>query len=482
MDRHQTRIEASLLSRCSAQAAYDWLNANALSDGEASTSLSSDVSAVLERILVGRREALIDLGIARYGSSKAAINRVFKRGDVGVRCAALSNPSIGPTFRKGFSRGGWLDEEELGRIVREGTPAELQAICSNGDLDDDAIEALLKRSGVFSSLSDAQYLDSLFWLGSNPRLCRAYNDRILDGWAEHYHNRLFEVTWELTRTLPTDHAHASVLSELLERAFLPIKLENVHEILKRWRFNEEEEKNYSATYRLRTRLADNLEPDEKLLKSDDPALRASFFRRFRVYEFKNWQELIMSEPDLFDELLENKEVWKSDEMRSQLENVAWDLPDEHSGMMAPNSMRWTAERWRRGHPEWFMDEDEEYSTEPDAIIRRLEKKIDTIASSLDVDFDGYIEKPTIRRVEEKLDQLKSIEGKISYIENNLRRDMHNGDPEPSSDLEPIEEQLRELHEMIREAPYIHSASTPENTVPNWVWIAGLVIGVLLILK
>ena len=384
MDRHQVRIEAAYLSLCSHQAAYDWLKEHAYKEDRRPLS-SWDLgnwSLVLEKTLLAREDPLIDLGIARFGNSTEAIEQVYQRGNIGVRCAALSNPHVGPIL--GVARHGWLDGRTIELIIESNSSDELQTLCTNAYLDEDALEYILERKEVFSKLSDEQYLKSLEWLSRNTRMSRKYDSITLDGGDDYSYHQVFGIAWELSRTLPANNTYAYVLEELLRNTLRPTGFENIHEVLDRWRFNENEDQTKS-TFWLRSRIADLLEPDEKLLKSDDPALRASFFRRFQTHSYPNWPNLIQANPDLFDQLLENNDVWECSEERAQLSKVSWKLPDPQHEMGAQNEVRVFEARKRHEHPDWFRDQDEEFSSESDAVTRRIEKKIDDLLDLVNVD-------------------------------------------------------------------------------------------------
>ncbi len=388
MDRYQTRIEAAYLVECSSQAAYDWLHENRQPDGEEPPILD-EFPKVIEYLLVRRNDSLIDLGIARFGKSITAIKRVVKRGNLGVRCAALSNPHIGPAQPMRLIGDGWLDENGLKELIRSGCYAELQAFARNPFLDDTALEHLLEKKEEFAELSENQYLHMLMWLGGNPRMSKSYDDRILDGWAEYSHGRVFSLAWELARTLPADQLRASALYELLRKTSLPVSYKEPETVIARWRIEEErddEKHSLAYSYFLRSRIADTLKPDASLLNSDDFAVRESFYRRFEPSKFEDWPKFVERDGEEgFVAIVENDRLWRSDDNRRRLSDLAWEVPDPHSGMNAPNALRWAEERKRREHPDWFRDEDEEYSSSPNAIIRRLEKKIDKISESMGVD-------------------------------------------------------------------------------------------------
>ena len=136
-------------------------------------------------------------------------------------------------------------------------------------------------------------------------------------------------------------------------------------------------------------------------------------------------------------------------------------------------------------PEWFRDEDEEYSAEADAVIRRVEKKIDKIAASMDIDFDGYIETPTIGRIESKLEGMDEALAKVDKIDLVLDQ----LEDKNSDTLREVVNEFREVKEWLREfaiqsASHGNDQTKPPvpNVVPIWVWIVGTIIAIFFMLR
>jgi hypothetical protein len=109
---------------------------------------------VIERLLLRRGEPLVDLGLARYGYSQEVLAAVFARGDCGVRCAVLSNPSLRGHCWSGDIPQGNLGGFDLRKVLQRGNKSELEALARNAYLDSFVYEAMIKRQGVFSELSD----------------------------------------------------------------------------------------------------------------------------------------------------------------------------------------------------------------------------------------------------------------------------------------------------------------------------------------
>lgn len=465
MDRHQQRIEAVFLTECSPQTAYDWLSKHSQIDDKSPSWIGDN--ELLEYLLVRRKNPLIDLGIARFGNSPKAILRVFRRGSSGIRCAALSNACIGPNR---FSFEGWLEEKDIKELICVGTKAELESLAKNRFLSDELLEQLIERKEVFEDLSDDQYFRMLYWLGSNPRMSAKYDERVMDGWAKHSHNRVFSSAWELARSLPPTKKNANMLYQLLQNTPLPTGYENPEEVLERWRIEEEPKKrsqksayvHREISFHLRARIADVIKADDKLLGSSDPALRYSFYRRFNAWEFENWPTFIENDDEfLFDAIVDNEELWQNEENRRLLSDLAWKVPDPTSSMEAPNLYNVVEDRMRRENSEWFADEDSQYSETLDSIVRRVEKKVDKVIYNFEASSYNDIQDNAGE------DILVKVENLLARIEN--------------SGTKTRSEFKQELQSLRAELPRAIPQPTPCGYTrgPIWPWV--IVIGFLILI-
>lgn len=457
----QLRIDAALLTSCSAQAAYEWLHDHRFNEDHPPTLY--DGPTILEYLLIRRRDPLIDLGIAQYGNSDPAIRRAFMRGNTGVRCAALSNPRIGPS--RGF-HGGWLVEGDIKELVENGSYAELISLTTNEHLGNGSLVWLIKKIGEFSELSDNQHIKLLFRLAKNPRMNTPFDDSVYDGWAEHEHGTVFSAAWDLAREMPTTQQNASALETLLQNTQLPIGYENPEEVIERWRIDEETEEGkepYDASYYLRSRIADVLKADKELLQSDDLALRKSFYRRFAPWEFKDWSSFVEKDGEpAFDSIIENNYLWHEADNRKKLRSLSWDVPDPHSSMMAPNTFNAVESRKRRENPEWFKDEYDEYSNEPDEVIRRIDQKIDKLNDAIEAlqEFNSEnSDRPTTEDVQEITDN-------IEHLLQQSGDDNSNYHYEIKGKFDDLRESLIALKRVSEQPPPI---------TPIWPWVVVLVL-------
>ena len=82
-------------------------------------------------------------------------------------------------------------------------------------------------------------------------------------------------------------------------------------------------------------------------------------------------------------------------------------------------------------------------------------------------------------VEETVEKIENVEDKIDRIERALER----ADERPTGDLNAITDELRELRAWLHETKSeAQSAPQPTKVVPTWVWVVGIVIALLLVLK
>jgi len=387
---YQKRITATFLKHCSQDKAYEWLSANSklsegLKEGFSRRYELERERKVLEYLLLRRKNPLIDLGLAQFACTPHVLKTAFARGGPGVRCAALANPFL---FDSSL-----LPEDSvinLREVVIRGNRRELEALAVNAHLPDEFYEHLINRTEYFAELDDRNCKFMLYHLGDNSRLSATYDETFLDGFSDYMYHEVFTAAWQLCATVPATQEWAAVLVHLLYKAQSPVGFKEVGEVIERWRIDppkKEDDRYYNSghAFYLRSRLADLLEADEQLLNSPDLALRQSFYRRFSPWKFKNWPEFLEKDGEEFvqEAASGNLSLWKSKEERDRLRQVAWDCPDPHSDMMMPNIYRGREKSLREEHPEWFHDEDDEYSTDPSSVARRMEKLLKSIDEKLE---------------------------------------------------------------------------------------------------
>lgn len=349
-------IHAAFLSHCNSTEAYHWLR----SKNEVLTAYEKN-SPVLEYILLRRNSKIIDLGLAQYGTSAFVVSRVFRRGSLGTRCAALRNGTLGYWLSFNY---GWLMLSEIRHIV-DTSKRELYALASNPFLNDEAYADLMRRSGPFSEHYDNQYFCILDLLADNPRFDpvkeKGYID-IYDGLDRAIEGQLRAIPWEIANIIKPTQAAARALQRLIEKVGPPVNYNgDIYELLNRWQIDSESgSRNHPPSYYIRSFLADAAMPDKALLSSRDAAQRASFYARFTPKSFSNWDDIVASEPDafVFFRLCRNKNLWKDFQLRERLFQVCRNWRGDGDSFEALNEVNAAEDHFSKAHPEWFQESSE----------------------------------------------------------------------------------------------------------------------------
>jgi hypothetical protein len=340
-------IEKTFLEVCPPAEAVEWLKRTRESATGKPRLLRND-NKHQEETLYLRSDAFIEFGLAKYGFNDEVAQRIYQSAGPGIRCTLLASfPGGGfdPIFSDRF-------------LLHSSVPNEIQELCalfSNPTLSDDTLQKLLERSTPFDSLTDEQFEAIIIALAKNPRMSTPYDETYLDGYRDYSYNKVFSSAWQLAEIVPATPRWANVLYYLLENCVLPRGVNSIP-MIGRWHFPTDSADKIDAGYFLRSRLADLLAADNALLGARDPALRSSFYRRFKPPEFPSWFKFAESDSEHFlDSALHNPNLWRAVNDRETLSQLSWNHPDPRSDLMMVNQFRAVEGRMQQQHPEWFND-------------------------------------------------------------------------------------------------------------------------------
>jgi hypothetical protein len=344
-------ITTKYLRVCPPTEAVNWLKERRQKIENVNNSFLLPNRELIEGTLLERFDAYIDFGLALYGVDHKTAQKLYSKGDLGLRCTILAN-----------TPNGGYDAIQSRFVVAELAPdnlVELSALMSNPNIDDRILEFCFERKQLFEKVSDEHYRNILLVVGDNPRLSKPYDDRWVDGYADYSYHKVFNDAWNLTKTVPATVEWAAVLAHLLRNCLPPSNFDPIPAI-SRWYIdaaqNAEERNWHGYGFYVRSRLADLLNADDALRNADDLALRTSFYRRFDPRRYPNWKTLAPKDGEEFlTAALENKLIWKSPTDRETLSALCWEYPDPRSNMDMPNFFRAREDGMRRDHPEWFED-------------------------------------------------------------------------------------------------------------------------------
>ena len=393
--------DAVYLSKCSEKDAFVWLksrNVNiSLVFGTPETPAESHI---LEYILYRRRNDLIDLALAEYGLSKSVLERVYKRGNAATRVVGCSNASLffGETVRhRSFLYSLEGKDSLLWTIVQRGPKSELRAICENPNLHRNFYKTLVGLGpGSEDSddeglrISERRFTNAMWFLGKNPRLAipREKSDEryYWDGFADVSYSELAVECWKLAERVPVNVEWALILERLFSDLYKPYAVfDDIEFILSRWRLDESSS---SPEFGVRYQLARKfLTPNLDMLNSDDSAIRSAFYSEFDPQEYKfrdlDWEEWLEKDKYCYLDLQNNLNIWKKYQYRSKLESLMWAASKNDSDITSVGFLRQQKDHYRKTNPEWFVDEDNEFLSEPESEpLEELAKLEELLAPKL----------------------------------------------------------------------------------------------------
>jgi hypothetical protein len=356
---------------------------------------NSESSEEIEQALLARRDPLINLALARYGSSSEIVKALFQSGDDDICIAALSNQ----TGKSWFSSGNlssilFESERDLSSFLSSQDDTQIYVFLANPAIDHDFLTRLYKRSDFFAQLSDDRWHRLIGAASVNPRLGLQYSGPI-DGWAEYRHNELCKAVWTLADRVPTTANWATTLFLTLERTRQDSSVfENWDYILQRWRINEEidySDLGYLAGYGLvRMALARGAGLSTGCLH-DDIAVRCHAYRSADL-SLDQMERAFEKEPKFFfNYAVDNPAVWKNPDLRTALSKMAWEFGEQTLDFV--NSFNNTADRMQRKYPDWFSDDQaqeaeiesrkrqDDVLTEMNRQILALNAKVDAFTST-----------------------------------------------------------------------------------------------------
>lgn len=387
----EQKTHARHMALCSIETAYEWLRSQAPSnDAEARAGLWADpVYLLSDYVLYRRNDPLLDLALARWSRVPAVVKRVHHRGGGVVRMAAWSNM----TEKFLTATGVWADTTALAALVAHGTLSELRAFAGNPMLNDQVLEDMFKRKGAFAGISDQRWQNLLLGVATNTRLSTPWKGTSGDI-SEFHYDQVFKYAWSIAETAPTTQRWAAVVLKVLTDCRMPYGLQDkAHDMIARWHVDPPHTPKIGNMgsywtgpgFSLRSRLADLLEADGDLLRSNDLALRMSYFRRFDPKKYSDWPQLIRAEfaadtPDAcLEAALDNQAIWKIEAGRMQLLTLSRECPDPKSWGDMMETHMYAVNRMKKKFPDIFAEHDYEYHEPPPPS---LESKIDALTTQV----------------------------------------------------------------------------------------------------
>jgi hypothetical protein len=219
-------LEAELMSG-SPERVRSWLEATA---ADQATHWAND--EVIERALLARNDALINLSLARFSTNNGILQEIFTgpgKENLALRLATLQNEAA--------ARRSFIDmplslvdrHDQLPAVLSAFCEEELTALFSNPTLGDNFLIDFFEQKAPWQALDESRQLAACRALYKNPRMQSRYSGP-MDGYAEYLHDHVFDSAWAIAEKLPVKAAWASTLCWLYEK--LPPRSSSVKDPLR----------------------------------------------------------------------------------------------------------------------------------------------------------------------------------------------------------------------------------------------------------
>lgn len=174
----------------------------------------------LEAALLDRHEPLIDLALARYGTSTKVVSQIFERTagtsdpiTVGLRTACLSNQAVDTLWHRFPVE--IIGEEEIKRIFAGDEERDAYSLLDNPRISEKILEDLFARKGQFAELTELRWLRLITLAADNKRIVTNEDDSEGPDMG-HYgiQKSILQLVREAPPTLQSMHVIYNLLSNL----------------------------------------------------------------------------------------------------------------------------------------------------------------------------------------------------------------------------------------------------------------------------
>jgi hypothetical protein len=343
------------LSVCPPDRAVEWMKNRKYPTHFYRNSLLHSILDPLEQILIAREDDYIDYGLARYSFTLSTARAIYNRGKPNLNHVLLRHfPFCGVDIL-----GDWKGKFSS---PAENKIRELKCLLGNPLIGDSILEKYLSRESHFEHIQDSDYIKMMVILGSNSRLQRKCERGSSDGWDEFRYGEVFTAAWKLTLTVPPTQEWAEGIYYLLQKAQPPQCQFDIQSALDRWQIDAQNVDNdpyhfYGYSLNVRSRIADLIILSIDMVKSDDLAIRQSYYRRLDPYKDSAWLPYMeLDGRDFINSIVFNENVWKTGKGRDLLGEICWQFPDPNASMDIRNLYNDLYKLNEKSHPDSFIQD------------------------------------------------------------------------------------------------------------------------------
>ena len=331
----------------------------------------------IEKMLIGRHEPMIKLGLALYAcmTSDTALS-FFRNCDATIKKAVLAGPSVSSSPNWIFGEAGIL--KELLQSFDDNIEL-LGFLFSNESISITLLTSLYERTYPFNNLTDEHWIRAIELTISNPALSNStYRDIHLYSIDKtmpiprYGAEDVFYNAWKLFNTVPVSEDSVRILSRLGEilaphgEGLIPSEPSHMDVLATIRRWETEGEDKYGWYRKCRAALGRLLKDDE-LRDNDDIAMRQAYYAG-DLWHWRKPEEVREAfEKDkagFLEVAIENLSFFANEHVRRELRQCCHDFAfkDEYGehrrispDMYCLNRFDFQSDRLEQEHPEWYPD-------------------------------------------------------------------------------------------------------------------------------
>lgn len=355
---------------------------------------SPEIDDILEGKLLLKNDPFIEIVLAQYCQSEAAISNLFskaiKSDNLPLKLACLSNEFSGfsnyiPSAL--FGEEYFFDDcPLLLDWFKSSSYREIDVLFTNKSIDRNWLGSLLECDDKFwKILTEDQQIYIIRSLCKNPVIKDIDVGFFIDGQSEYDHKKLFYNIWCLPNKLPTTIKYASALSNLLEKtAFIRSSFDAV-QAAKRWNIIDERESTTDAktllnSYELvRFHLYKNVIKDlygdncsnKEHFDNADIAYRCCAYIQLKNITIDDMNSIVEKDGALaVNYLLINDYLWIFAETREVLQSLCYqaDKNDPNGISFYTRDFLIREEEIKKLHPKWFIEKVFDKSNDVDKLL------------------------------------------------------------------------------------------------------------------
>ena len=244
--------------------------------------LSKQHSDKIEYLFYQLDHPLINFGLACYGDNTDIIRSLYECSTFEIRVATLGNKKIFQDHERPYDN--LLQKFEIKEILLSGKSEEQEVILKNPHISSELLLDLFCKTNMFNSISELDWQKLISYTIGNKKLQTL---PLTYPFMTNYKKweEVISSAWQLTKNVEVNDDWACLLMGVYEKLYkIELPVIEINKTINRWQKPNTDKDNVDAYFSIRLHLADlmpiNSGTEKKFTDSNDPAIKASYYKRF----------------------------------------------------------------------------------------------------------------------------------------------------------------------------------------------------------